>query len=349
MNVTINDRQMHLPSEIIDNIVFWVTDDSQLRNVRLVNTIFNRCAIQQLSNSHTTPSELFLLPAGRSGYSDEPWPYFLSTRTRVRGDFAIWTWLCIPQDIKLEDTSTPEGSRFKDLLSATRTAKYNDDSSDGYDASYKEPHVMESTYWGRTIEAPCHVWILHQFDDEEPWDYYRASTFAKDIRDFLEALAPGCVETSRCGRMSIHRPTWCSRSLPGFEGYHEVRTHHFATDMPREQRTALNQGLHHNPRRQINTRVQPTEPIPWPGHKEWCWLPGFRVFEGRRTVALRVIINWRTPEIEAKYKEMHSELQRRVVPLSEIAIEYTGNAYGQSSYISPLHYTTPMQLQELTL
>lgn len=156
-----------------------------------------------------------------------------------------------------------------------------------------------------------------EFDDEEPWDYYRASTFAKDIRDFLEALAPGCVETSRCGRMSIHRPTWCSRSLPGFEGYHEVRTHHFATDMPREQRTALNQGLHHNPRRQINTRVQPTEPIPWPGHKEWCWLPGFRVFEGRRTVALRVIINWRTPEIEAKYKEMHSELQRRVVPCKD--------------------------------
>ena len=126
--------------------------------------------------------------------------------------------------------------------------------------SLRSPRLILSAQTYRPSEWSCKpAWIL-----------YRRSEQANLLKEFLQRVAPNSLKTST-SEYTPFRGTPRQRN-PGSSGYHEIRTLYFS-HMSSDQRASVE--------RFLMISKYPSDSPEQPRESSWCWLRGFRHYEGQ--------------------------------------------------------------------
>ena len=147
MDVCNDSHPVHLPAEVVDHVCdFAAGQSSDLCALRLVCRALNSRATQLLTESCNSPSELFTHFQGDMSHKQ-------AQSEIERKLVTIWTEIRILEPI--EDGSTPAGTGFHWHLHQPDTAS----------ATINLPVAIQgrkAVCWGRVLERPEIVWIIHR-------------------------------------------------------------------------------------------------------------------------------------------------------------------------------------------
>ena len=149
MDINCDEKQLHLPIELLIYICGFLQKPSDACAARLVNRAFCTAATLMITDLWHLPSLLFVNP--HPSFEPKPYEEFLidpyNQGRWIEKPVTIWTWMHLPTSVTLEDTESSSGRRFAQLLCAP------DDGPrwTNYYVSYNR-YGRKGVSWGRAHE-----------------------------------------------------------------------------------------------------------------------------------------------------------------------------------------------------